>query len=164
MFTHTHKSTREWARAVSLALFCSWASESKAGARLRQEVNENPQVRINTPTHGTAFSNLSEVTGTIVEGDSKVVTGKHAIRWKIFVSLIHSQSPNDHWRQEGINADAETEVFSILCWSKFVALWFILKGRHYTHWVEHKLSLGLSLLSGIGVTGSGASQPVIWGG
>jgi len=50
-----------------------------------------------------------------VEGGSKVMMGKNAIRLKIFVSLIHTQSPNDHWKQEGINADAETKVFAILC-------------------------------------------------
>lgn len=90
--------------------------------------------------------------------------GKHAIRWKIFVSLIHGQPSNDDWKQEGINADAETEVFAILCCSKFVALWFIFKGRRYTHWVEHQVSLGLNLSCGIRVTGFGANQPVIWGG
>ena len=102
--------------------------------------------------------------GTTVEGCSKVMMGKRGIKWKAFVSLTHGQPSNDPWKREGVNAVAETEVFAILSWSKFVALWFIFKGRHYTHWVEQKVSLGLNLSCGIRVTGFGANQPVIWGG
>lgn len=64
---------------------------------------------------------------------------------KIFLFLNSWSAPNDHEKQEGTRANAEIEVLEVLCWSKLVALWFIFRGRHYTHWVGHKISLGWNL-------------------